>query len=150
MADAAVRLSFPAKPEYLLLARLAVSGLARGLSFGQQEIVDLKLAVTEACGNAVRHAYAGSAAPGMVELELVPGEDRIEVVVEDHGSGIDLPVRERPLEPTESGGMGLWIMRTVVDELEIGRGDDGRGTVVHMTKRAAPHQESPAAHSDAA
>ena len=150
MAETAVRLSFPAKPEYLLLARLAVSGLARELPFGQEEIVDLKLAVTEACGNAVRHAYAGAEAPGTVDLVLVAGDDSIDIVVEDHGSGIKLPLPGRPVTPTELGGMGLWIMRSVVDELEVARGDDGRGTVVHMTKRAATGADRGAVRSDAA
>jgi serine/threonine-protein kinase RsbW len=133
MADAPVRLCFPAKTEYLLLARLAVAGVVRSLPFGQQDVADLKLAVTEACANAVRHAYAAGVR-GEVELDLVPGPDRLDVVVEDWGSGIPLPLPEPPDRPTESGGMGLSIIRTVVDELEIAHGADGRGTVVHMTK----------------
>ena len=88
--------------------------------------------MTEACGNAVRHAYA-SGALGQIELDLVPGADRLELVVEDHGAGIDLPVVER--EASEVGGMGLSIIRAVVDELAVGPGADG-GTVVRMTKRA--------------
>jgi serine/threonine-protein kinase RsbW len=136
MAETPVRLSFPARSEYLLLARLAVAGVARGLPFGQEEIVDLKLAVTEACGNVVRHAYADGDGAGEVEIDLVPGPDRLEIVVEDQGSGIELPLSEPPPAPTESGGMGLSIMRTVVDELQVERGPGGRGTVVHMTKLA--------------
>ena len=54
-----VRLDFPAKADYLLLARLALSGLARTLTLDEEDLADLKLAVTEACGNAVRHAYDG-------------------------------------------------------------------------------------------
>ncbi len=134
MTETAVRLSFPAKSEYLLLARLAVAGVARGLPFGQEEIVDLKLAITEACGNVVRHAYSDRDGAGEVEIDLVPGPDRLEIVVEDRGSGIPLPVPETPAAPTESGGMGLSIMRSVVDELQVERGPGGRGTVVHMTK----------------
>ncbi len=60
MADQVVRLTFPARAEYLLLARLTLSGLARKLPLDDELLADLKLAVTEACGNAVRHAYPGS------------------------------------------------------------------------------------------
>jgi serine/threonine-protein kinase RsbW len=116
-----------------LLARLAVAGVARAVPLGQEEVTDLELAVTEACGNAVRHAYP-SGPLGEIELDLVAGADRLELVVEDHGAGIELPVVER--EPSEAGGMGLAIIRAVVDELEVGPGAGG-GTVVHMTKRAA-------------
>lgn len=135
MAESAIRLCFPARAEYLLLARLAVAGVARELALGQEEIADLKLAVTEACGNAVRHAYPAGEV-GEVELDLVPGPDRLELVVEDRGPGIQLPLAAEPPEPTERGGMGLAIMRRVVDEFEVGHGPDGCGTVVRMTKLA--------------
>jgi serine/threonine-protein kinase RsbW len=130
----AVRLRFPARSEYLLLARLAVASAARRMALGRKEIADLKLAVTEACSNAMRHAYA-EGPPGEIELELVLEPDRLQLVVEDHGTGIALPLPETA-EPTERGGMGLPIMRAVVDELEIRPSEDGMGTVVHMTKLA--------------
>lgn len=134
MTDGAVRLCFPAKAEYLLLARLAVTGVARAVPLAPEDVADLKLAVTEACGNAVRHAYV-SGPLGEVELDLVPGPDRLVLVVEDRGAGIELPLLE-PGEPTERGGMGLGIMRALVDELDVGHGPDGQGTVVQMTKLA--------------
>jgi serine/threonine-protein kinase RsbW len=137
MSETAVRLSFPARAEFLLLARLVVAGALRRLAFDEREIADLKLAVTEACSNAVRHAYVGRP-PGGVDLELVPGPDRLDVVVSDSGAGIGLPLPAKPRPPSESGGMGLAIIRSVVDEVEITRGPDGRGTVVHMTKLTVP------------
>lgn len=134
MSAEAVHLRFPARAEYLLLARLAVSGVARRTGLGGKEVADLKLAVTEACSNAVRHAYPASLS-GVIELELVTGDDRLELVVEDHGAGF-VPPSPAPVSPSERGGMGLPIIRAVVDELVIGPGADG-GTVVHMTKLAA-------------
>jgi serine/threonine-protein kinase RsbW len=137
MSDTVVRLSFPAKPDYLLLARLALSGLARSLPVGPEVLADLKLAVTEACGNAVRHAYEFEEGP--VDVEFVLADDRLEMIVEDRGAGLgavvpdELVVAEPPVDPLE-GGMGLAIIRTIVDELEVRAGEDGRGTVVHMTK----------------
>lgn len=131
-----VSLTIPAKAGYLVLARLALSAVCRLTPLEPAEVADLKLAVTEACSNAMRHGYAGSTG-GEIELELVVAHDRLEVVVEDHGAGIALPV---PEGPSELGGMGLPIMRAVMDELEIRSTDDGTGTVVHMTKLA---QEAP-------
>jgi anti-sigma regulatory factor (Ser/Thr protein kinase) len=131
--DVHVRLSFPAKPDYLLLARLALSGIARQLPVEDELLADLKLAVTEACGNAVRHAYPEGA--GDVIVAFVVRNDVIEMTVEDRGSGIGAAfVPDRPLGPVDSG-MGLAIMRTIVDELDVQAGPDGRGTVVRMTKR---------------
>jgi serine/threonine-protein kinase RsbW len=151
MTEHVVRLSFPAKADYLLLARLTLAGLARSLPVGPELLADLKLAVTEACGNAVRHAY--DAGEGSVELELVVTNGRLDMIVEDQGSGLSVPV-ERLVsgEPAETvgrdqadGGMGMAIIRAIVDELEVREGVGGRGTVVHMTKyldQAAPTGES--------
>ncbi len=133
MSSEAVQLRFPARAEYLLLARLAVTGVARRMALGRTEVADLKLAVTEACSNAVRHAYS-PAGSGEIELEFVASDDRLELVVADHGAGIALPLPASP-EPSERGGMGFAIIRAVVDELEVGPGRDG-GTVLHMTKLA--------------
>jgi len=60
----AVRLCVPAKPEYISLGRLALTGLSRLRSFPDDVLADLKLALTEACTNSVRHAYDGG--EGMV------------------------------------------------------------------------------------
>lgn len=133
-----VTLSFPAKADYLLLARLALGGLARRLPVDADALADLKLAVTEACGNAVRHAYADGDG-GPVAVALVVHSDRLEMIVEDQGAGIDRPrADEWEVNQLPEGGMGMAIMRAVVDELDITAGADGRGTVVHMTKYFAP------------
>jgi serine/threonine-protein kinase RsbW len=139
MSETTVRLRFPAKPYYLLLARLALGGVVRDLPVGPELLADLKLAVTEACGNAVRHAYGDG--DGLVDVAFVVNDDRLDVVVEDKGSGIELPKLQTLLqaEPEHEagpadGGMGLAIIRAIVDELDVRGGDDGRGTVVHMTK----------------
>jgi serine/threonine-protein kinase RsbW len=139
MSETVVRLSFPAKPDYLLLARLALAGVARSLPVGPELLADLKLAVTEACGNAVRHAY--SEREGSVGVAFVVADDRLEMIVEDEGAGIALPVEELVPEPAPAtppepidGGMGMAIIRAIVDELDVRDGSGGRGTVVHMTK----------------
>ena len=142
MPDPVVRLTFPAKADYLLLARLALAGLARRVPMDEEVLADLKLAVTEACGNAIRHAYTGTA--GRVDVSFVVGDDRLQMIVEDEGAGLTLPLDGVPpleAEPTPEsfeGGMGIAIIRAVVDELEVRDGTDGRGTVVHMTKYLSP------------
>lgn len=140
MNEATIRLTFPAKPDYLLLARLALGGVVRGMPVGPELLADLRLAVTEACGNAVRHAYGDG--DGSVEVSFVVKDDRLEMIVEDTGTGLELPLIEQLLEPEPpaasaepaGGGMGIAIIRAIVDELDVRSGADGRGTVVHMTK----------------
>ena len=134
MSAAVVTLTFPAKPDYLVLSRLALSGLARAYPFNPDVLADLKLAVTEACGNAVRHAYEDEAEDGPVTVSFRVDAETLEILVEDRGSGLVSPDREWTMPEEPESGMGLAIIRTVVDELDVSRGDDGRGTVVRMTK----------------
>ena len=134
MSAAVVTHTFPAKPDYLVLSRLALSGLARAYPFDPDVLADLKLAITEACGNAVRHAYEDEAEDGPVTVSFRVDGDTLEVLVEDRGSGLVSPDREWTMPEEPESGMGLAIIRTVVDELEVSRGGDGRGTVVRMTK----------------
>jgi len=136
-----VRLTFPARAEYLLLARLALVGLARSLPFDTETVADLKLAVTEACGNVVRHAYASG--DGHVSVTYVVDTDRFEMIVEDDGTGLapvsfELGVADEAetgeLAEPATQGMGMAIIRAVVDELDIGDRPEGAGTRVRMTK----------------
>ena len=136
MSDTVVHLRFPAKPEYLLLARLALSGVARELPVDDELLADLKLALTEACGNAVRHGYADGA--GDVDVVFAVNDERIELTVEDRGDGIRVAetpdVRSLVGAGQAEGGMGMSIIRAIVDELDVDSGVDGRGTVVRMVK----------------
>ena len=136
MDKTVVKLTFPAKADYLLLARLALSGLARAVPLDPEALADLKLAVTEACGNAVRHAYEHEEGP--VTIEFVASADRLEMIVEDEGAGLALAeVSEWVPDDRTDGGMGMAIIRAIVDELDVQDRSDGRGTVVHMTKYLA-------------
>jgi serine/threonine-protein kinase RsbW len=138
VSESVIRLSFPAKADYLLLARLALSGVVRHLRLEEEQLADLKLAVTEACGNAVRHAYDGDEGP--VGLAFVVSDDRLVMIVEDQGEGMDGDAPDEDPEPVSApleGGMGMSIIRAIVDELDVSPGADGRGTVVRMTKYLA-------------
>jgi serine/threonine-protein kinase RsbW len=128
-----VTLEIPARTEYLILARLALAGIARGVEIDQATLADLKLAVTEACGNAVLHARPGD--EGTVTVRFMVSDDAIEIMVEDDGPGMDAapaPVLSEG-ELSESG-MGLAIIHALVDRVEIGPGVGGRGTTVRMRR----------------
>ena len=118
----AIRLTIPAKPEYITLGRLALTGIARlrPEPFSPEVLGDLKLALTEACTNSVRHAYADG--QGNVQILYELSDDRLVVVVSDEGEGFEPP--ETPsvaLEGSElsEGGLGIAIIEALADELEI-------------------------------
>ena len=131
--DRVVRLRIPARAEYITLSRLALTGLARVRPFPEEVLADLKLAITEACSNSVRHAYDGG--EGMVEIVYRLEHDRIEIEVADDGTGFDHEGSRHDEEAELSeGGLGIAIIRAVADELEIGSGDSGRGSRLRFVK----------------
>jgi serine/threonine-protein kinase RsbW len=127
-----VRLSIPAKAEYIALVRLALSGLSRLRPLSEEALGDLKLAVTEACTNSVRHGYAGRDGTVDIVYELQP--DRLVVEVADDGPGFDA-AGDRPSEENlAEGGLGIAIIRAVSDEFEAGQRSNGHGSRLRFVK----------------
>jgi serine/threonine-protein kinase RsbW len=129
-----VRLTIPAKPEYIILSRLALTGLARVRPLAPDTLADLKLALTEACSNSVRHAYGES--EGHVEISFELSADRLVVEVTDDGTGFDLDEPGSSVDDDEltEGGLGIAIIRSIADEVEIAGGEDGRGSRLRFVK----------------
>ena len=129
-----VRLRIPARAEYVALARLALSGLADLAGLSDELVADLKLALTEAVSNSVRHAYAGGRGFVSIAYELDAGRLAIEVV--DDGAGFD-PERPPMLEGDDltEGGLGIAIIRTIADEFELQSRPGVRGSQLRFAKR---------------
>ncbi|HEY4413502.1 MAG TPA: ATP-binding protein [Gaiellaceae bacterium] len=130
----AVRLRIPAKPEYIALGRLALTGLAQARGLDSDTIADLKLVLTEAVSNSVRHAY-GTLGDGQVEIRYELRADRIAVEVVDDGDGFD-PEEAPSFEGDElsEGGLGIAIIRTITDEVEIESRPGVRGSRLRFVK----------------
>ena len=127
-----VRLTIPAKPEYITLVRLALSGLSRLRPLSEETLGDLKLAVTEACTNSVRHGYGDGEGTVEIVYELQP--DRFVVEVADDGPGFDA-AGDRPTEESlAEGGLGIAIIKAVSDEFESGKRSNGRGSRLRFVK----------------
>jgi serine/threonine-protein kinase RsbW len=122
--DRSVRLSIPAKAEYITLGRLALTAIARVRPLSDETLSDLKLALTEACTNSVRHAYREGG--GTVEIVYQLEPDRLVVEVADDGKGFDpQEFQESGNGELSEGGLGIAIIRAVADEVEIGERESG-------------------------
>jgi len=131
-----VTLEIPAKAEYVVLGRLALAGLVRERRFSADAVADLKLALTEACTNSIRHAYDHER--GQVHLSFEARADRVVLSVRDEGGGFhdddaDCPECAAVGVDLTEGGMGISIIRAVVDEFRLDHPDDG-GTILTLTK----------------
>jgi serine/threonine-protein kinase RsbW len=126
MASPDLVLTLPARAENVAVVRHAFGGLADALDIDDQVIADVKLAVTEACTNVVVHAYPDSDGP--MEIAAAIRDGRLAVAVRDEGRGM-LPRADSP-----GLGLGLPLIATLAETLELGRGDDDK-TEVRMTFR---------------
>jgi serine/threonine-protein kinase RsbW len=129
-----VHLRIPARAEYITLGRLALTGLSRLRELSDETLADLKLALTEACSNSVRHAYRDGRA-GVVDIDynLQPGYLAIEV--SDDGPGFDyLEVDGEETSELSEGGLGLAIIRSLSDEFELGSRNGG-GSRLRFVKK---------------
>lgn len=132
----------PARPEYIAIVRLVVSSLAAARrNLADERIDDLKLAVSEACTNAMEaHATVGSDRPVTVEIWEAP--ERLEVRVCDRGPGFDpeaLPTHPPVTDPDRLNferGLGIPLIRTLVDGSRFDASPDG--TTVSMVLFGGP------------
>jgi serine/threonine-protein kinase RsbW len=132
-----IRLRVPARAEFVALARLALSGIADIVALPDEQLADLKLALTEAVSNSVRHAYADE--EGFVSIAYELRGDALAVEVVDDGRGFD-PESPPPLEGEEltEGGLGIAIIRTIADEFELQSRPGARGSRLRFVKRLQP------------
>ena len=106
-----IRLTLPARPENVAVVRHVLGALAEALDLPPAVTADIRLAVTEACTNVVRHAYGDRA--GDIDVVVRPRGRALEVIVADNGRGMG------PSPDTSGPGLGLPLMAALADSLEI-------------------------------
>lgn len=128
-----VRLTIPAKAEYVTLGRLALTGIARLRPVSEEELADLKLALTEAVSNSVRHAY-GDGETGVVQISYELRADRIAIEVADDGEGFAPALDSANGGELAEGGLGIAIIRAVADDFELDASPGRRGSRLRFAK----------------
>ncbi|WP_419742312.1 ATP-binding protein [Paraclostridium dentum] len=124
-----IKMEVTSNPEYVSIIRLTVSGLANKIGFSLDDIEDIKVAVSEACTNAIKHSLDDKF---LVQFSVL--ENGLIIEVEDKGTGYDVESLQEPdlTNPKESG-LGLFIIKTLMDEVSTISNSDV-GTRVKMTK----------------
>lgn len=125
-ASEPISLKIPSRAEYVLLARLIVSQLGELAGFEQQDVYDLKLAITEAATNVIRHAKVDSFE---IEYRVLP--DAVEISVIDAGDGFEADDFLADSDP--QGGFGLAVIRSLVDDVTL-ESTAGGGTLLRMIR----------------
>lgn len=122
MAAKHAELMVPCDPSYLELVGQFVGYLAGRMGFPDREVARIRLAVDEACANVVSHAMHDTG--GSYRVICEEGETQLTVRVQDSGPLFDLeqiadPNLDAPVEKRNVGGLGIYLMRRVMDTVEI-------------------------------
>jgi serine/threonine-protein kinase RsbW len=129
---------FAAKFEYLDNIREFVGAIARAGGFSDKDVYNIQLATDEAASNIIEHAYE-KIADGVLELSCGMSADRITIVLIDHGESFDpseipLPDLKADLSDRKIGGLGIFLMRKLMDEVHY-EVKPNKGNILTMSKR---------------
>ncbi len=138
------RITRQALLENLADFRVFIERVAQEAGLDERMTFDLKLAVDEACTNIIEHGYAGRE-PGEIIVRLRAGMRRVTVIVSDHGRRFDPADAPRPnlqagWRDRRAGGMGLHLLRSMVDRVHYRTTADGTNHLSLVKLRPAAHK----------
>lgn len=133
-----IKLTLPTKPEYVSLARLTIASVANNMGFSIGDVEDLKVAISEACTNALNH---GKNPDTTYELTYIVNSEQLVFTVADKGVGFEPEEVKAPdLNGAQLGGFGLFIIKSLMDRVEI-ISERGSGTSITMIKNLSTSHE---------
>lgn len=129
-----VRFSVLSNVKYLEPIRTVVRELTQLAGFDEEQAHEILLAVQEGCSNVIRHCYK-SCPDERIDIVVRFQDDAFVIVIDDYGEFVDpKEMRGRELEDVRPGGLGLHLMRTVMDHVGYERNQWG-GTTLTMRRR---------------
>lgn len=141
-----LRLELFSQPRLLAATRAMIGNFAQRLGFGEVDCGQISLAVDEALCNIINHGY-GRDPNGRIWMDVweIPGDPpTIKVVIEDRAKQVDPEtIRSRDLDDVRPGGLGVFIIREIMDEVRYEKRADG-GMRLTMTKTYRPEESSDA------
>ncbi len=124
-----IKMEIASNPQYVSVVRLTTSGIANKVGFCLEDIEDIKVAVSEACTNAIKHSLDNK-----FSVEYTIFENGLTIEIIDNGKGYDVDAVSKPnLEEPKENGLGLFIIQSLMDDVDIKSNVDN-GTIIKMTK----------------
>ncbi|MCK4451122.1 MAG: ATP-binding protein [Anaerolineae bacterium] len=136
--DTSRTITFPGRFDSLVAISEFVIGAAEAAGLGAHAVCAVQMAVDEGCSNIIEHAYGGEG-HGTIECTCRIKDDGLTVTLRDHGRPFDPTSVPEPdlhatLEERRCGGLGLYFMRQLMDEVHFEFTPDS-GNVLTMVKR---------------
>lgn len=133
MSSSSKTFSVESRPEALKQARDKTRSYLEGVHCPAPQIDKILVAVGEACTNSICHAYEGRP-DGKIDIRIQAGPDKVLFRIRDYGKKMDLSKVKTPrLPPEEPHGLGIYFMKTMMDEFEY-NGAHPQGNEVILIK----------------
>lgn len=124
-----IKMEITANPDYVGIIRLTTSGIANKIGFSVDDIEDMKVAVSEACTNAIKHSNDDKFS---IVFNIL--QNGLNIEIKDNGKGYNSNSISTPnLDEPKEHGLGLFIIQALMDDVSM-ESKEGEGTIINMTK----------------
>lgn len=125
-----IRMTVPTDSSNISVVRMTASSIANRIGFNIEEIDDVKIAISEACTNVIKHSKVDT-----FDLLFNQGTNFIEIEIKDLGVGYNLSKLKEPElgANREDRGLGIYIIKMLMDEVVI-NSEMNMGTTIYMKK----------------
>jgi len=129
-----IRVTIPSDVRYLGAIRTMVDEACTIAGLPEEDRGEVQLAVQEGCANVIRHCYKNQTGRP-IDLRLTFRDDALEIHVDDYGTFVDPSrIQSRDLDDVRPGGLGVHLMRKLMDEVRYSKNAWG-GTTLTLVKR---------------
>ncbi len=116
------KLRIPSQTDNLELIRYFVGRVAEKVGFDDEDVGKIELACDEACTNVIKHAYSDRSQHQSLDIAIKLDYQKLTLIVTDHGKGFDpqaikIPDMKEYLAELKVGGLGIYLMKTLMDEV---------------------------------
>lgn len=133
-SDQLVSLTFCSKPDRLKLLRCVIRDAADLVGLDDESTDAVVLAVNEACMNIIQHGY-GMDPHGRIDVTILQDDDAIVFRLRDYAAKVDVDaVCSRDLDDVRPGGLGVHLIKSLMDEAAFLESPEGGGNLLQMKK----------------
>jgi len=127
-----IEMSIPNKAEFVSVVRLTLVAIANRVGFNIEEIEDMKVAIAEACTNAITHGK--NTLSESIDIRFTLQEAGLEIQVKDKGKGCEVEkIKDPQIEELSENGLGIFIIKSLMDNVVI-HSEPDQGMMIIMTK----------------
>jgi anti-sigma regulatory factor (Ser/Thr protein kinase) len=129
-----IHLQVRSHPQNLKQIRSLMTDIVSKTSLSQDDLGSLILAVDEACSNIIKHSYKNDHTQN-IDLTIQVKTDSLVISIIDYGTKLDISsMRSRDINDIRPGGLGIYIIKKVMDSLEYTHTKEGYNEVIMIKK----------------